>query len=304
MSCCHCQISGFDQSAPDSTHTRVYQLHGASSALADSQTTSDSQFTKCSQATESETTEMAVVLNRIALKLDVLIEQHHMYQREHCEQIHQVLALLQDKETLGSGVRASHVSTSNESEHRMTDKGSVSFQTSVQAQSRTLDPLDVRQVLPRSKSVVSMLPVDEEKPNGWESCAYFIKSPKFELIMGIMILLSTLVTAVELQCTGQAAGQKIGYPDVASPSSLLVTVLPTLDRVFTMIFTVELLARLVVFNLNFFRVPWNILDTIIVACSLVEILGSANMGIDPKIIRLLRLAKVTRFVRLLKMDFA
>ena len=75
------------------------------------------------------------------------------------------------------------------------------------------------------------------------------------------------------------------------------SVLALLDRVFIMIFLVEILAKLSVYRLHFFRAGWNVFDFSIVAISLFPASGAFSILRAFRIFRILRLLSVVPQMR-------
>ena len=83
--------------------------------------------------------------------------------------------------------------------------------------------------------------------------------------------------------------------------------LDIVNYVFTGMFTLELILKLIAFASDFWNEAWNIFDFIIVFCSYIDIvfssLGASSLRmlrIGPQLIRVLRVLRVSRLLRLVK----
>ena len=83
--------------------------------------------------------------------------------------------------------------------------------------------------------------------------------------------------------------------------------LDIINYVFTAIFTIEIILKLISYSNEYWYDSWNIFDFIIVACSYVDIIVSnvsANslrmLRIGPQLIRVMRVLRVSRLLRLIK----
>lgn len=84
--------------------------------------------------------------------------------------------------------------------------------------------------------------------------------------------------------------------------AVMMDVLGSLNTFFTVLFTLELVVRIVARRLDFCRGPsagWNLLDTVVVVVSLLEGLAAGG-GIDFKYIRLMRLTRLVRTLRVVR----
>ncbi|CAK0862685.1 unnamed protein product [Prorocentrum cordatum] len=132
-------------------------------------------------------------------------------------------------------------------------------------------------------------------------CLEFVSSPTFELVWSVVILLSTLVMAIEAQYDGMDASYRhdLGRHPAAKPAS---DVWPGADKAFVVVdtmfgalFTLELVWRLVALRRELFRDAWSWIDISAVVFWYLERLSDAFLPLDPRFIR------VTRFVRLLRL---
>ena len=118
-----------------------------------------------------------------------------------------------------------------------------------------------------------------------------VTTTAFEVFIAAVILLNMVQMAML-------------YED-ASAGYLLA--LDVINYVFTGVFTIELIFKLIAFSQNFWYDAWNIFDFFIVICSYIDIIFT-NVGatslrmlrIGPQLIRVLRVLRVSRLLRLVK----
>lgn len=131
----------------------------------------------------------------------------------------------------------------------------------------------------------------------------FFETDAYELAMGILILISVAVLALEMQLMGLQIGHDMGYPNITRPPNSWNTALEVLrwtDRTFTGIFVLDILLRLAFLRLRFFCQRLNLLDFVVVFSSLLEELFDDSFPVDAPFLRLLRFAKVARSLRILQ----
>nr|WP_163265086.1 ion transporter [Chelativorans alearense] len=105
----------------------------------------------------------------------------------------------------------------------------------------------------------------------------FIESRRFEAAITILIVLNAITLGLE---TSQRAVEAAG--------PLLLAV----DRLILGIFVVELMAKLAIYRLRFFRDPWRIFDFAVVAIALVPATGNLSVLRALRILRVLRLVSI------------
>ncbi|XP_072038467.1 sodium channel protein 1 brain-like [Amphiura filiformis] len=83
----------------------------------------------------------------------------------------------------------------------------------------------------------------------------------------------------------------------------ITNVLSYFNIIFTAIFTVECILKLIGLGIYYFKVPWNLFDFIVVALSLMGIIlqdALSNSFVNPTLLRVLRLFRIGRVLRLVK----
>jgi voltage-dependent calcium channel L type alpha-1D len=107
----------------------------------------------------------------------------------------------------------------------------------------------------------------------------------FENLILICIILNSIILMIKFQ------GQ----------SDDLVSALENVNLVFTIIFTLEAIIKIVAYGKDYFKDGWNIFDFLVVMLSLVGIittqLTSINLGSKTTIIRALRICRVLRLIK-------
>lgn len=101
-----------------------------------------------------------------------------------------------------------------------------------------------------------------------------IENPRTDRIVMVLIVLNAVTLGIE---TNKTAMANFG------------TVLDLIDHVVLAVFVVELLARLIVYRLGFFRDPWNIFDFIVVGLALAPATETLSVLRALRVLRLLRL---------------
>lgn len=137
-----------------------------------------------------------------------------------------------------------------------------------------------------------------------QQCAACLQSDTYELVMGIMIIVNSLVMAAEFEFSGYVVGHSLDYPRMqTSPEEVWPSgqdVFDTMNLTFTIIFLVDIVVRISVLRRHFFHQKFNWLDLAVVSCSVVEILFEELLPLDTVFIRLLRLGKVARAIRVVR----
>ena len=109
-----------------------------------------------------------------------------------------------------------------------------------------------------------------------------LESRRFETAIIIVIVINAITLGLE---TSPTVMRNFG------------PLLHLLDKIVLVIFTVEVLARLVVYRLNFWRDPWRIFDLLIVVIALVPTSGNLSILRALRILRVLRMISVVPSLR-------
>jgi len=134
-----------------------------------------------------------------------------------------------------------------------------------------------------------------------------VDSNAFEIISIAAIMLNTAVLALQVQYEGLDAGYKLKHmafnrpADDAWPGAR--TIFRVFNYLFTVVFILELLTRILVLKRKAFKNGWIWLDTILVMLGLLDLVLSgtnAQSGVDPTVFRMLRIVKIVRMAKLVR----
>jgi voltage-gated sodium channel len=115
-----------------------------------------------------------------------------------------------------------------------------------------------------------------------DSLKSLIESRRFEAVIIALILINAVTLGLE-----------------TSPAVLAAAggLLSAIDRIILAVFVFELLARLAVYRLSFFRDPWRIFDLLVVGVALIPATGSLSVLRALRILRVLRLISIVPSLR-------
>jgi len=129
-----------------------------------------------------------------------------------------------------------------------------------------------------------------------------VSSDWYEMFIGILILINTGLTAIELQYTGYDIGHLLEYNTYDKPAQDVWPgadkALVTLNHLFLGIFTIDILFRVFVLRGDFWKMKLNWLDFGVVLMGWVEL--AVSIDINPFVLRMLRLFKFFRALRVLR----
>eukprot|EP00913_Durusdinium_trenchii_P000491 g449.t1 len=125
-----------------------------------------------------------------------------------------------------------------------------------------------------------------------------------ELVIGLLIIVNSLVMAVEFEFQGYVVGHSLGYPRMHGPPEEVwpsaEQIFDSINLVFIIIFVVDVVVRVSFLRMQFFRQSFNWLDLAVVSCSVLEVLFDELLPLDTVFVRLLRLGKVARAIRVVR----
>jgi len=110
----------------------------------------------------------------------------------------------------------------------------------------------------------------------------FITSPRTEMAIIALIVVNAITLGLETSDTAMAA---VG------------PVLIALDKFVLTVFVIELLAKLAVTRMNFWRNPWNLFDALVVGIALVPTYGPLSVLRSLRILRVMRLISLVPSLR-------
>ncbi len=102
----------------------------------------------------------------------------------------------------------------------------------------------------------------------------FVESKKFESFIIVLIIINAVTLGLETEKQ---------VMDAIGPALIMI------DRIILAIFTIEVLAKLWVYRLAFFKSPWRIFDFVVVSISLVPATGNLSVLRALRVLRVLRL---------------
>ncbi|CAE7542101.1 NaCP60E [Symbiodinium natans] len=134
----------------------------------------------------------------------------------------------------------------------------------------------------------------------------FLQSSKFEVLMTCVLGLHVLWMALELQLYGSLMGYEVG---IVSNSYVRradwvewENIFRAGDTAFTMFFTIDVVIRVSILRLKFWKVCLNYVDVAVTATSLFELTSRVFLlPVNPVLFRLLRIFKLARALRMVTM---
>lgn len=109
-----------------------------------------------------------------------------------------------------------------------------------------------------------------------------IESRRFEAVILALIVLNAIVLGLE---TSRSVTARFGE------------ILTVIDRTILAVFVLELVARLAVYRLGFFRDPWRIFDLFVVGVALIPATGQFSVLRALRVLRVLRLVSIVPSLR-------
>lgn len=124
----------------------------------------------------------------------------------------------------------------------------------------------------------------------------------FDLATSACIFINAVVMAMESQWEGLSVGASLQYATLNSNhQAAWISVEPTfviLGYVFGVLFTLELLVKIVGQKWQFFGQLWNWIDGAIILTWLISV-ASGSFPVDPTLLRVARLARLLRLLKVL-----
>jgi len=144
----------------------------------------------------------------------------------------------------------------------------------------------------------------EEPPENYSLVQKIVKSHTFEVASAGLIVALMVVMCSEIQYQGMNSGYALKVPGYARPGFVswphAETVFESAEMFFNVVFTFELVLRLVAFKINSFKSGWVWLDLTLVCLSWADVFGVLSFGVDPMMLRLFRLVRLLRLVKVFK----
>lgn len=147
------------------------------------------------------------------------------------------------------------------------------------------------------------MPVEQKPGTGAEHLRRFIKSAKFEMLIGVITLANLVLLAWEQQLLGLSYGADLGMEDYSDSARMARSVVAIVERSFLVVYFLEMSLRVWATGYEYFRCVMNQVDVfILVSCTLetllIPVVGSTIPFV--RVFRLLRLLRVGRLTRLVR----
>ncbi|CAE6919010.1 SCN8A [Symbiodinium sp. CCMP2592] len=201
------------------------------------------------------------------------------------------------------GSRVSESFGRSEEEHRISQVGSVPLSS---MNSDSVDHVSSMHTSRKSKFVFNSRNISAASYNPTTSttlrqCETLLNNPTFEALLCFVIFLNAVVFALEAQNKGMAYGH-IGFggdlPDLFWSNG--DHIFYVLEMVFGVVFTVEVVLRLMVRQHLFFCGAWNWLDLVIVLVWILGQIFEERLPVNSQVLRLARLIRLFRLLRLVR----
>jgi len=144
-----------------------------------------------------------------------------------------------------------------------------------------------------------------ESRNLFHAFEGMVNSPYFEGVFAVIIVCSAIIMGVEMQYRGLDTGQQIGYRSYKTPPAetwpWALDFFIVSEWVLGILFTVELVLKVLVQWREFFCDFWNWIDVLIVSSWLLTVIFQSSEEFNPNILRILRLMRLLRLLKLLGM---
>ncbi|CAJ1351564.1 unnamed protein product, partial [Effrenium voratum] len=132
----------------------------------------------------------------------------------------------------------------------------------------------------------------------------FLQSSTFDALISCVLFANVMFLAFQLQMEGSRIGFGIDYYANQVPGDAdwptIQEVLRIIENIFTVIFSVDVLVRIVVLQCAFWKSVMNWIDTIVVTLTIATLfLDMSSLPLDPIFLRLLRLGKLARAFRMI-----
>eukprot|EP00929_Paragymnodinium_shiwhaense_P072061 TRINITY_DN36584_c0_g1_i1.p1 TRINITY_DN36584_c0_g1~~TRINITY_DN36584_c0_g1_i1.p1 ORF type:complete len:675 (+),score=135.94 TRINITY_DN36584_c0_g1_i1:142-2166(+) len=131
-----------------------------------------------------------------------------------------------------------------------------------------------------------------------------VVSPIFELVFAVLILANGAVMMIESQYRGFQTGYTLGYPLTPRPASEVwpwaEAAFIALDMFFGIVFTIELVLKVIGLRRVFFCNGWNWFDLFIIVSWMFTSFGGSLPVQNPMVLRLFRIVRLLRLLKLVK----
>jgi voltage-gated sodium channel len=118
--------------------------------------------------------------------------------------------------------------------------------------------------------------------SGLDRLRQLVESKRTQQTVATLIVVNGVILGLETSAAAMAAAGEL---------------LRALDWLIVAVFVAEMLSKLAVFRLSFFRDPWNVFDFVVIGISLVPATHSASVLRALRVLRLLRLVSAVPSMR-------
>jgi len=133
-----------------------------------------------------------------------------------------------------------------------------------------------------------------EEAGGKSSLAACIESTAFEMTFAVLIVVNAIVMCVEAEFSGWSTGYKLGVQGAQAAGDTADKFFEITGLMFTIAFTIEVVAKLVAQQFRFMQDGWNIFDSAIIAVAWIELIIEVDFPVNPMLLRLLKLCRLAR----------
>eukprot|EP00930_Biecheleria_cincta_P047915 TRINITY_DN33315_c0_g1_i1.p1 TRINITY_DN33315_c0_g1~~TRINITY_DN33315_c0_g1_i1.p1 ORF type:complete len:487 (-),score=103.47 TRINITY_DN33315_c0_g1_i1:217-1647(-) len=141
----------------------------------------------------------------------------------------------------------------------------------------------------------------EQEENTPFNAAWIVRSSQFELFFAAVIVANSFVMAVQAIYDGIDVGNKIGFVGYESTAAECMPgaseAFTILEMVFGILFTVEVVLKIVGLKLEFVMSLWNWFDAFLVVVWIIDTV-LRSFPLDTNLLRLVRLARLMRLVKI------
>jgi len=157
-------------------------------------------------------------------------------------------------------------------------------------------------------SRITRMSTDSKEPavevSQFQRLQRFLQSSTFDAIISAVLFANVMFLAVQLQFEGSRVGYGIQFYPTKVPADQdwpdIQQALIIFDHCFTVIFTFDVVLRIVCLKWSFWKSAMNWIDTTVVVLTIATIfLDMSSLPIDPIFLRLLRLGKLARAFRMI-----
>jgi len=131
-----------------------------------------------------------------------------------------------------------------------------------------------------------------------------VRSTAFDVASAGLILSLMVVMCAEIQYHGMNSGYELNMSGFTRPGSerwpYAQDIFDSVGVVFNVMFAMELFLRVIVYKCTYLKSGWFLLDFVLVAMSWLYMFDLLKLGLDPMILRLLRLGELLRLVKVFK----